>query len=348
VTIQGAGVGDTIIHKYGFTFKNGVNNIRVTGFTFDGNSDATLERPVIYIGAQDSSGNKDFRIDHCKFKNFTRNETGTGQGVVIMTYGYTYGVIDHNIFENCLGEMMFFRDNGKEAWDRSQVLGKYTTGVIFIEDNKITLTGSYSAENVIDGARGSRIVFRYNTVTDNKTDGWGTFIADHGYCFNAGSDDSFDDGRRGTVSIEVYENTFTTNNGSWKRGINLRGGTSAIYNNSWIGNWSWGHVRLTNYRSWRDCGTEWRGPNCQNGEGYPCQDQINNVYIWNNKYNGGAIKVEVDGSGNTPNHIKQGRDYFLKEMPGYTPYPYPHPLTIGSDSTPSISAPQDLKVREVN
>jgi hypothetical protein len=31
-------------------------------------------------------------------------------------------------------------------------------------------------------------------------------------------------------------------------------------------------------------------------------------------------------------HIKPDRDYFLKPMPGYEPYQYPHPLTTQKDN----------------
>ena len=47
------------------------------------------------------------------------------------------------------------------------------------------------------------------------------------------------------------------------------------------------------------------------------------LYEWNNTLNGGDADI-VSGSP----HVREGRDFYNdKPMPGYKPYPYPHPLT---------------------
>ena len=48
------------------------------------------------------------------------------------------------------------------------------------------------------------------------------------------------------------------------------------------------------------------------------------MYIWNNKMDGLVQNAEV--LNNTGIHIQENRDYYNAAMPGYTPYPYPHPL----------------------
>jgi hypothetical protein len=63
---------------------------------------------------------------------------------------------------------------------------------------------------------------------------------------------------------------------------------------------------------------------------YPLKDQIRNLYIWANTYNGGPIILSV----RDPSYIKLNRDYYLKPLKGYVPFTYPHPLTIETAPVP--------------
>src|SRR4051812_27522422 len=60
LTIQGAGIDATVIVSHGFDVDTGVNDYRITGFTFDGNWGSNY----IITHGQSRTGNKRFRIDH--------------------------------------------------------------------------------------------------------------------------------------------------------------------------------------------------------------------------------------------------------------------------------------------
>ncbi len=362
LTIQGAGIDKTVIRQGGFVLGSGVNNVRITGFTFDGN----FQNGQFFSGGWGTAGNKDFRLDHNKFMNRPYSTNNS-----ITTYGYSYGVIDHNQFLNTCDETMSFGSDGSTSYTRSGV-GGYTNGTVFIEDNTFTLTnagisgcGADSAENVFDSNSGPRITFRHNTVTNASGLRWQKALEAHGFEseFAPPAGDA-----RGVYSVEVYENTFITNwPGSGIIGIKMRGGKGVIYNNVFMqgtscsGTCSWGSpVFVSNYRSDsansssvvktamnRAGYTQWchtrqsdeGGLTCEGCGGVygVCRDQISNLYVWGNTDN----TVAVDGGGYIQSDIVAGKNYFNTAMPGYTPYRYPHPLTV-SGETPS--PPEKLTV----
>jgi len=75
----------------------------------------------------------------------------------------------------------------------------------------------------------------------------------------------------------------------------------------------------------------------------PTPHTLNNAalepsYAWNNtQANGPSVTIK---SGGTPNPtFVEGRDYFNSRPPfAYTPYTYPHPLTVGATATPTPTA----------
>lgn len=66
-------------------------------------------------------------------------------------------------------------------------------------------------------------------------------------------------------------------------------------------------------------------------------------YGWNNTLNGAPDKIYLEN----PWTEKEGRDFYNSPLPGYTPYIYPHPLTLGGGNidTTAPSAPQGLTVQ---
>ncbi len=73
------------------------------------------------------------------------------------------------------------------------------------------------------------------------------------------------------------------------------------------------------------------------GFGIGGSDGANHGIFWNNTYQGNPLGVYIHNG--TDAWIVSGRDYFNNtQAPGYTPYPYPHPLTQGG-SAPAGSAP---------
>jgi len=173
-----------------------------------------------------------------------------------------------------------------------------TEDAVFVED----CTMKNSSWHHVASNNGSKYVFRYNYTEDDRVGHQA--IDSHGLEFWP----------RGSRSIEVYNNTLKANRRYL--GVKVRGGDGVIFNNSFEGDFGYPVQLMNDVR-------------CNN---YPEKDQIRSLYIWSNTHNGGNAEVDVDCD-----LIQLNRDYYLSPMPGYEPYPYPHPLT-GVD-------PGDLPIR---
>jgi len=364
LTIQGAGIDVTTIVSRGFDISAGVNDYRITGFTFDG---AWGSNYLIRHG-QSRTGNKRFRIDHNKFINKEYTTSGT-----IVFHGFSYGVIDHNVFQDTLDEILSVGGDGAPAYSRSPVVGGYENGSIFIEDNQFTLTSACSAhfggdpngaaENVFDGNSGPRIVFRYNTVTDSPTCRWMYPLEVHGF----ESEFSTVGDARPVYGLEVYNNTFVSNYAGGGMALKLRGlgGGGVVFNNTFTGS---GHsfsalAEIRNLRSHTSDDTGSLSKGNLNAAGYTmlahsrqadeggliCEHcsghtglifgQVHNLYFWSNTNAGG---VSVESAGFTRTDVLLNTHYFMSAMPGYTPYTYPHPLTTGTMLAPR--PPSNIRV----
>ncbi len=381
ITLKGSGADVTII-KCHVSFPGAAimispktDNVRITGFTFDGDvwSDAN---PAVRVSTfNQNDGCHNFRIDHNKFRDF-RYTTVTGTSAwVIRLYGFNYGVIDHNVFTDCMGENIYNAADGTEAYSRSTDLGQYTNGTVFIEDNEFVLTGvdpgKYAA-NAVDMNEGARTVFRFNTIRDPGTTWWVQPVETHGFfvCDN----ECYPKDLRGTLSIEIYGNTFDTKasmSGQWNRALNLRGGKGVIFNNQFLGRWEV-VLYLVEYRS---CALGLDGQVNQISPPYPkyelqahvdtdsggplineglvsgnlvygvLRDQINDLYVWNNTLNGNPIAADVADIGYNKLDIVEGRNYYMQQMSDYMPYPYPHPLVVQQDTAGSPGAPSRLRLK---
>lgn len=213
LTIQGAGIGQTTIrdnmatHGYQqalfFVQVTSGKFTRITGMTLDVNNQSTTNG-VIYINGND--GGQNFRVDHIKFINY-----GNGRGIKID--GYTYGLVDNNIFIGGGHSIDSFGD-GSASWLRPASLG--TDNAVYIENNTFDFSVSGRSDGVTDAYGGARYVFRYNNVI-------GTNIGHHGN----------DSGNyRSPITFEIYNNSFVNNSPAniftWG---NFRGGTGVIFNN---------------------------------------------------------------------------------------------------------------------
>lgn len=336
ITIQGAGIGATNITNGtsgGLLFLIGLQaadpTFIITGITFDGNNLDTGAQALIDITYPSTGTNTNiFRIHHNEFKNLfgtaiAANENGAAGS----------SLIDNNTFQMTLGSgdksIRVFGANGgnNNPFSRPMALG--TNTFVFVEDNTFLYAAPEDA--AIDSFNGSRIVFRYNALTNTD---FGNHGADSG-------------GFRGQHSLEVYNNTFTKESGVKSSWLLLRSGSGVIYNNTWTGNYSGPEV--ANYRSrpqdfppWGSCdGTSVWDENQIGKAGYACLDQIGHVftqnqggsnileglYYWNNTLNGVTITSVKVSEASMANHLQSGRDFFPNTTkPGYTPFTYPHPL----------------------
>ena len=216
VALIGAGIGVTnitVAHADGhFTISDGINNWRIAHISF---STSTSSQYAIYVCTASAQSSSDWRIDHCEF---------TGFHYSILVRGDNQGVIDNNNFK---GGGITIYGNDSPDWSNTTDLG--TINFVFIEDNTFTDTGSLSVgTHVCMGGHAARYVFRYNTITMEKTGapcGFSGAVDAHGYCHGVSC--------RGTRAYEIYENTFITHACSNpSRGLYLRAGTGVVYNNT--------------------------------------------------------------------------------------------------------------------
>lgn len=248
--------------------------------------------------AQEISDVLDFRIDHCLLKHTTA-------GIFTTADRYPYkirGVIDHCRLVNDYGEFEPYESRtvgyGVHAfrnWDCTEwepignVVGKYTDYTIFIEDCYLS-----KWRHCVAGNSGAHYVFRYNTIENDF--GFGSLDA-HGTYTNVG-----------TRAWEIYNNRILGGPSTVRPWVTfLRGGGGVVFGN---------YVRGPGYTIVVYMVDE--------GSVQKCWPQ--DIYVWNNDIGAGMSLIATWSDKRT---ITEGRDYFLYQRPGYTPYPYPHPLTLG-------------------
>jgi hypothetical protein len=308
LTLKGNGIGSTVITCGTKTISlsgESANDLRITGIEFRSGSQ------LIYVSGSGTprQGIKNLRVDHCKF---------TDTYIAIETNGAVTGVFDHCVFENTYGARLY---GSNDAVARPPFkLG--TSDALFFEDNTINVTSAGNPPHFIASNSFSKYVIRHNNFNYQKSL-WDIVDA-HGACEVRG---------RGSATWEIYDNTFSIV-ASMNRIIHLRGGQGVVFNNVFKGYTPTKPITITDYAT---C----NGPCTQSCTSYPCPDLINHAYFWNNKV--GSTAIEPVNS--CTKMLEQDRDYFFSEMPGYSEYTYPHPLTeaddypVETDNTISLARP---------
>src|SRR5947207_3642760 len=191
------------------------------------------------------------RIDHCHFYHLA-------WGAMLQVSGWTYGVDDHNLFEqgDGLNHSHFITNgstnghtNGNGAWADFSYYG--SDKFWFIEDNTITGTGVITVNGGIDCSSGGRYVARHNYWQNATPNGHGTENS----------------AVRGMRTIQVYNNTFF-----WAIPFSgsQRSGTSIWHDNTWLGinSPNGTHTSLSYYREYGAVGndlTSWGIADGENG-----------------------------------------------------------------------------------
>ena len=299
VDVIGQGSTATILNQTTSTSKhvafflidgeNGKPN-RISGIKFDG---CVVNENYLNIAIQLYCA-KDFRIDHCAFEDFCEFSISSDKAS-----GYiTRGVIDHNSFDNPYKEQSGSWDwaygigvFGDGSWmSLSDLLGKYVDNVLYIEDNTFA-----RCRYAVAGNNGGFYVFRYNYVTVSKLyDSWGKAGVD---CHPGGDD------YPGARGLEAYNNEIVTGGNDGDQAFKMRGGGGIIFNNT---------IRNV------DTGVWLIKEDLPNDE----QHYIKNLYIWSNTYVNVGTQLAKDS------FYQENTHYFLYAKPDYTPYPYPHILTL--------------------
>jgi hypothetical protein len=358
IVIQGAGMDKTVIFDHRSSrgsfvpFElHGVEGkpFRVTGITFDGTgwADAGL-----WGGFMSISGTcKDFRIDHCKFKNACVMMSINGNGDQD-----TYGLIDHCCFDDKefaggLAQPIWYSGPGAPNYRKPLSLG--TAAAMYLEDNEVYLSPAAARGGDcpwIAPNNGARVVIRHNKIVNSQIEVYGPGVR-KGYF--------------GCQSAEIYDNTFSAvglKQGEPQGFIFINAGVGIVFKNTVTGTtYNCQVIQLTHERSFRDIGGFGmcdgtnpvdgnQIPAGQKGAGYPAMGQPGRgtdadgdgvfepspCYAWNNTLNGAKLNMALrrwgpKETGLQAEHVKEGRDYFNEEpKPGYyKPYVYPHPLQRG-------------------
>ncbi len=149
ITLQGAGVDNTVITSSGTMISvapdstaiaNG-ENIKISGFTFDGNNAASIFIDI--QGASGITGTKPYRylmIGDNKFQNGNPSSS-TQVGAVIQSdangNGQISGVIYHNTFDRCNIILRFFSNNDTREWANT-AFNQFSTAARIISTSRIT------------------------------------------------------------------------------------------------------------------------------------------------------------------------------------------------------------------
>jgi hypothetical protein len=356
ITIQGAGIDKTIIcdnrpkPDAALFFLIGVEGkpFRVTGVTFDGTGYPFAGTWGGFIAIQGTC--KNFRLDHCKFRNADRMITIKPSG-----NGDTYGLIDHCHFdgpESHGGNVQPIDFSGPGLPNYRKPLALGTDQAMYFEDNEIHI-GAFAGTNRtrtgnnpwIAPNNGARVVIRHNKLFNSQLEIYRPGVIKGYY---------------GCQTSEIYDNEFDIEGEGRPQGfIFIGAGVAIVFNNTVTGTgYNIRTIELRNERAWRDLpgfpkadGTDPLDgnqiPAGQLGAGHPCFGQVgwatdadgdgkfepSPCYAWNNTLNGKPLRMEVSrrADANEAATIKEGREFF-NEKPSeehYRPYVYPHPLQEG-------------------
>jgi hypothetical protein len=168
----------------------------------------------------------------------------------VTIYGFTYGVLDRNIFDFKGHRIPLYVHHdmwngvpfGVGSWADEIYLG--TEKAVFVEDNVFNADGS-ALMHGLDGWAGMRVVYRYNTLNN-------VIISNHGTESSARM--------RGARSYEFYRNRINYNGaaGPFPNAISVRSGNGVIFENTVTGNFAiFGHYSQyrdnMNYNIWNQC-----------------------------------------------------------------------------------------------
>jgi len=308
VSVIGAGKDGTILRQTvnpptdsKMFYVDGQNGkpVRISGIEFMGHVDlSSYDTPQEGEDAITQRGVSllrvtDFRVDHCSFVDFA------GSAIVVSNYrepfGVNRGVVDHCDFDNPYKDLYGgswgygVTVGGTGLWDEWKDIDHYLGKYDGVNDIVYIEDCNFSrTRHAVASNMGGFYVVRHCRFTEPRKVNFAP-IDVHGL---AGYDGP---GGRG---LEAYDNEIVGVSGV-SPAFWIRGGGGVIYNNII-----------------RDC-NEGVG---LNKEGDITENWVHDLWIWGNNMNTGTLLVDHDD-------YTENVDYFLSGK-SYTPYPYPHPLTL--------------------
>jgi len=306
------------------------NNSRISGIQFEATPPANstaeaADSNCVAIGVSGAGNVSGVRIDHCTFINFCAMAVGV---TTVQSGGPTNiasALIDHCVINNTykmtpdpLGSGWLwgygFYVGGWDTWWNdttapiTSFLGQFDTipsgfPVLYVEDCAM----SY-CRHAVDAIQGGWIVCRYCYINHPYPTYYG-MLDEHGTGPNAWPS------ARG---FEFYDNTVVAEptDDSEAAQVWLRGGGGVVFNNTFL------NVATE---------SQYYGAIMLNNETTPGEldETLHNVWIWGNTIDEGVLVMNGSGAS-----FVQNVEYFLRAPTlaqdgfAYTPYPYPHPLTL--------------------
>lgn len=264
ITIQGAGIGNTIITDA--VSGSGINEA-IIAWTIPTNGTARLTGIEFRDGGKASSGGfgaiqvygstQNFRMDHCKTLNLNNRH--------IYIWSDVYGVIDNCVCDSSGLRAHIFAFEQSDAYGRINGNGNWENAVgwggarfMYVED--CTLTGENTL-NINDGFGGGKYVFRRNTVHQRGFGHHGTESTQQ---------------YRGARAAEIYQNTSDRSGSAVDTWMDVRDGNALVWGNTITGSFN-SITKFNSYRSflgfqpWNSAdGTKaWDGNDLTDGAGTP-------------------------------------------------------------------------------
>lgn len=332
LTIYGAGISQTVITNYQTNATSSGEypalSIHATTnglCTLDGMSFSTLDTNCM-IELIPVVGHKypAARITRCGF------ERGHYGGIVIN--GLVASVVDHCGFTNIAGAFFVYADQYLDSWTDDLTLGTTNTAV-FEDCTFFYNTDIISGRTLIllcDTGHGSRVALRNSTLISTHADLKFSPI----FMFHGNQDTV-----RGSRQQELYGWTCTTA-GMDDKLTDLRGGTSLIFSNTFVGS-----GMRTNFTAREEDGNfpEWSTYTL-----VPPGYDPNVIYAWNNVSKGNPVTaLELYYETTDPPFFIENTDVFWSAKPGYTPLVYPHPLVTLQDGVGSEPEPEPTPTRNI-
>lgn len=327
VHLRGAGAGATVIQVEDLEVRKQADGVTwVSGFTFQKTGGGNESKGFIVRGSWGDARPVVFQNNRFAIDGSGLFQLVVAGGVIIARNEFSGGWDDSFIQAKNTGD-----PDG--SWTSADTMGtRDTDGTLnhYVEGN--TFHGG--TNQGIDADDATRVVYRYNTLTYSS--------------FNTHGMATSPDGVR---HFEVYQNEFHHDgamsqiaNQNWA--IWIRGGTGVIFNNQIadLAGSYWGdkaELRFTirgaeDARPQGGCDQVSYAVPRQLGQNHDGASYFTDpIYIWGNT---GTSSISAGWAWGNPcnfdfsTFFQWGRDAYRDgtEKPGYTPYPYPHPLVIAS------------------
>lgn len=340
VTLQGAGIGSTIITGNGngalAITAHATLNTKIAGFTFLDAASQTWYPTISVSGAYSNTGTVRITGNQFTTSSYTILAFGDNQAVLLDNNNFTIG-------GSSAIEVIHLYGDGA-SWTRSDNFGS-GTGQVIMEDNTFDATTNTSGgwALVFTSFDGARMTVRHNILKRCYIDGHPNTWA-HDY---------------GVRQLELYSNSFI--NGQ-ARITDWKAGTAVIYSNTWDSTQKITlHAPTLFYGDNSGnccCTSNLTTVGCRQRPGMGYNYGADPIYIWSNTDNSPTL-IDYDiatcdticgGRQSTSNAIRSGTEYITgSSKPGYTAYTYPHPLNtdLKSPSPPQKpSPPQNLRITQ--